>query len=399
MSKKRVTFLVAAIAVTAAIVASLTTWFAMNQREEGMYLTNDEYDTLMSYYEMQEVNKIINENFYEDVDQQKVLVGALKGMVAALGDKYSAYYTKEEFASYKERLDGNFDGLGFQMKKDEATGYAQITKIVEGSAAEKAKIPVGSYITEVEGQNTRDLDLETIVSMVQQVPEGTDVHLKIKTDGEEKEYNLTCIAIQIPSVRTNMLTSKIGYINILEFSDHTSDEFKKALESLGEEGAESMVLDLRQNPGGLVKQTTEVADMMLSEGKTIVYTQDKTGEKSSYTSTEEILWDKPIVILVDSVTASSAEILAGALQDNERAEIVGEQTFGKGIIQSLIDIPQTGAGVKITSATYFTPNGNNINGKGITPDHVVENKSEDLDEEKDDQMDYAVELLGGYDEE
>lgn len=225
------------------------------------------------------------------------------------------------------------------------------------------------------------------------------MHLKIMTDGEEKEYSLTCIAIQVPSVRTNMLTSKIGYINILEFSEHTPDEFKEALESLEEEGAESMVLDLRQNPGGLVKQTTQVADMLLPKGDTIVYTQDREGEKTYYTSNEDMTWDKPIVVLVDSVTASSAEILSGALQDNGRAEIVGEQTYGKGIIQSIIDIPQTGAGVKITSATYYTPNGNNIHGTGITPDHIVENTDESLSEEKDNQMDYAVELLGGYDEE
>lgn len=399
MSKKRALFLVVIVGITMAILGSVSSYYIIKygQNNGSFYVTGEQYETMMELYDLKDLNQIIRDNYYEDVDEQTLIDGALSGMVDSLGDEYSEYYTKEEFQQFDEQYEGSYIGLGAMISAG-SSGYPEIVEIFADTPMYENEVQVGSHIISINGENLKGKDLEYIGSLMRGEA-GTKLTIEIEYAGEVKEYTMARTNLTSQMVFSNMVTDEIGYINIKEFSGDCVEEFNTALESIDQEGASGVIIDLRDNPGGFMDHVTQIADRLLPEC-TIVSTKDKNGEQNVWKSDGEY-WDKPIVVLINENSASAAEVLTGALQDNQRATVVGVTSFGKGVVQSLIELPQSGAGVKLTTAVYYTPSGKMIQGTGIQPDIEVQLPQEVLDnpsqmtEETDTQLQKAIEVLQG----
>lgn len=338
--------------------------------------------------------------YYKEIDTDTLRDGMLKGMVTSLGDKYSAYYTAEEYKKLQESTYAYITGIGVVLTTmDDNSGF-KVLKVYEDTPAEKGGILEGDVITEVDGYSASDVSMNELVTNLRG-EEGSIAHLKVKRFTKDGATNLTFdierARIDVPTIYHEMADPEnaIGYIEIAEFGGKTDEEFIEAYDELLAEGAKSFVIDLRNNPGGVVNTATKVADRILPEGL-IVYTEDRFGNRQEIFS-DEVCIDAPMVVLVNSNTASSAEILSGALHDYGYATIIGEKTYGKGIVQSIAGL-YDGSAVKYTHSTYYTPKGTNINGIGITPDIEVEfDYSGPLDEsyeyKYDSQMAKAMEIL------
>jgi len=316
----------------------------------------------------------IDNYFLYDIDYDAMADDVYKAMVSSLGDKYSAYYTAEEYAALMSSTNGTYAGLGALVSKDEATGYIQIISLFEGSGAGEAGIEEGDLITAVEGASTVDMELSYATSLLKG-EEGTKVTITVNrpSTGETWDAVVTRNKIEITSVAGMMLDDGVGIIAISEFDAVTVNQFTKVLKELTDEGMTSLIIDLRDNPGGLVSSVVAIVDELLPEGL-IVYTEDKDGNKNEYSS-DASYNDIPLVVLINGNSASASEIMAGAIQDYNRGVLIGTQSFGKGIVQTIKPF-QDGSAIKLTVSTYYTPNGRCIHGTGITPDIVLEYDSE-----------------------
>ena len=313
--------------------------------------------------------------------------------MAEFGDEYSVYYDEEEYAELTEDSDGVFEGIGAYLTQNAETKVVTVVRPIPGSPAEKAGLLADDIIVEVDGENVVGDDLDVTVSKIRGEA-GTTVQIGVKRRGQKNTlyFDIVRASVESVSVEGEMLEDKIGYIYISEFTDVTSEQFNEQLNTLKKDGMKGLVLDLRGNPGGSVRTSVEVADMLLKEGL-VVYTEDKKGERSEYTSDAEHYYDDPLVVLVDSGSASAAEILTGALKDYKAGKVIGTTTFGKGIVQQVMPLGD-GSGVKITISKYYTPNGVNIHGVGIEPDEEIEFDSEAyLEDETDNQLDRAMEII------
>lgn len=346
---------------------------------------------------LNEIRTRIKSSYYKDVDDETLITGAAKGMVEALGDDYSEYYTKQEYNDLLDTVSGEYYGIGVIIGIDKDTKNVVIAKVFSDSPAEKAGLKQGDIFLKVNGTDVTGVTTEKLASLVKG-EQGTTVTVVIDRDGTEKTITVTRDRIEVDTVASKMLDNKIGYIIISQFGSNTADEFSSALDALVKDGAKGVVIDLRDNPGGLLDQVKSVADKLLPKG-TIVYTLDKSGNKTEYSSAASYV-DIPIVVLVNGNSASASEILAGAVQDYGRGKIVGTTTFGKGIVQTMLPIiTKSGAGLKLTTSTYYTPNGRSIHEKGIEPDVVVD-LTQDLKDNpakltisNDNQLQKAIEVL------
>lgn len=346
---------------------------------------------------LNEIRTRIKSSYYKDVDDETLITGAAKGMVEALGDDYSEYYTKQEYNDLLDTVSGEYYGIGVIIGIDKDTKNVVIAKVFSDSPAEKAGLKQGDIFLKVNDTDVTGVTTEKLASLVKG-EQGTTVTVVIDRDGTEKTITVTRDKIEVDTIASKMLDNKIGYIIISQFGSNTADEFSSALDTLVKDGAKGVVIDLRDNPGGLLDQVKSVADKLLPKG-TIVYTLDKSGNKTEYTSAASYV-DIPIVVLVNGNSASASEILAGAVQDYGRGKIVGTTTFGKGIVQTMLPIiTKSGAGLKLTTSTYYTPNGRSIHEKGIEPDVVVD-LTQDLKDNpakltisNDNQLQKAIEVL------
>ena len=338
------------------------------------------------------LNGLIDQYYIGDVDETDLSEGVYKGYIEGLKDPYSVYYDEEETAQMNESLSGEFGGVGALMSQDRETGVITILQVYDGSPAQEAGMQDGDTLYKVEGEEVTGQDLSDVVSKVKG-EKGTQVTLTVlRADtGEEEELIVTRDTIEAQTVSYEMKEGKTGYIRITEFDAVTYDQYREALEDLEGQGMEKLVVDLRSNPGGNLDTVCDILDLMLPEGL-IVYTEDKNGEREEYTSDEEHQFDKPLVVLMDGYSASASEIFAGAIQDYGLGQIVGTQSYGKGVVQSIFDL-QDGTSVKLTVAEYFTPKGRSIDGEGITPDVEVEYQYDENDPEADNQLDRAMEVL------
>lgn len=338
------------------------------------------------------IETLIEEMYYlEEVDEETMREGAYEGIVAALGDPYSVYYTPEEAEEIFAQSEGIYYGIGAYVQLDTVTGYGMITGTIKGTPAEEAGLRAGDIIYKVEGEDMYGLDLTQVVARIKG-EEGTKVHITLVRDGEELEVDVERRKIESPTVEYSMLDDKMGYVQITEFDDVTVHQFSEALGSLKDNHAEGMILDLRANPGGNLYAVVDIADMLLGEGL-IVYTEDKQGHKETYNSDAGMEIDIPIVILVDGNSASASEVLSGALKDHGKATLVGTTTFGKGIVQTIRTL-RDGSAVKLTISAYYTPSGTNIHGTGIEPDVIVEFDGDAYyNEDFDNQLEKAKEVL------
>lgn len=313
----------------------------------------------------------IKKNYYKDIDNETLNTGLIKGVVNSLDDPYSEFMTKEELKKFMESTNGKYVGVGLVVSPGN-DGYITVVSPIKGSPAYKAGIKSGDRIIKVDEV---EYSAETMQDAVNKMrgEEGKTVNITVLREEQKQkkvhEFKIKRETIKLQTVDGRILEKNIGYIAISEFDKPTYDDFMKELEALKKKGAQKLVLDLRGNPGGLLDVCTKIADVFLDKG-TIVYTKYKDGKKDYYYSDEK-KEDMPLVVLVNGGSASASEIVSGALKDRKRAKLVGTQTFGKGIVQRLFNLPYETA-VKLTISEYFTPNGNNIHKVGITPDVVVE---------------------------
>ena len=356
--------------------------------EEKRQLFNEKLDAIMTY---------IDYFYYEEIDDDVIYDEMLHAALDALGDPYSTYYSPEEYDLLLESASGKYSGIGASISQNVETGQVLIVKPFIDSPAMKAGVLPGDEIRKIDGMSIEGLDLNEIVSYLKGEA-GTKVTVTFLREGEEVEISIIRAEIVVQFVSSRMLNDDTGYIMVSEFEETTAEQFSNAVDELLEKGMKGLVIDLRDNPGGLVDSVVAMLDRIAPKGSLLVYTEDKYGQRESdYALSDESL-DIPIVVIMNGNSASSSEIFAGAVQDLGLAKIVGTQSFGKGIVQAVIPIMQDLSGIKITSSRYYTPKGVCIHGVGITPDRVVE-LDEDLKKtlieqrDHDNQIDAAVEML------
>ena len=375
-------------ALTGALLTLLVVSLAacgLQHINEGIISSDTE--TKLSY-----LKKLIDETYLHDVKEKDLNEGIYKGYIEGLGDQYSAYYDKKETKELTESLDGSFSGIGAVMTQDANNGVITITRVYDDSPAKKAGIKAGDVLYRVEEKTVTGKDLDKVVSWIKG-KKGTKVNLTLLrgTNSDKIKVTATRDVINVETVKYKVLENQIGYISISEFDSVTGAQFAKALKQLQKKKIEGLVVDLRNNPGGSLSTVCDILDSILPKGL-IVYTKDKNGKKEEYTSDEKHRLTPPMSVLVNGQSASASEIFAGAVQDYGKAEIVGTQTYGKGVVQNLFDL-KDGTCVKLTTSEYFTQKGRNIDGKGITPDVKIEYKYNAKDPKADNQLDKAVSVV------
>lgn len=362
--------------ITAALVGSILTSGALGIKVTLFGGTDDKYAKLERLYQY------IETSYYEEVDMDVLMEGAYKGFVDALEDPYSAYMTAEEYADWMTTIEGEYSGIGVTFTQDKEGNFLVIS-VEKESPAEKAGMKAGDIITKV---NDKTYDNMDILANDIKGKEGTSVKITYLRDGKETSVDIIRKKIVQHSVSHEMLDDKTGYISITSFVNNTYDDFMKALADVESKGAEKLILDLRDNGGGLLTSCINIADEFLDKG-IVVSVEGRNQEKKDYKS-KNGKTDLETVVIVNENSASAAEILAAALKDNG-FKLVGQTTFGKGVIQSTIEM-NDGSALKWTIMQYFSPNGSVINKKGITPEFIVEN---DNNADKDEQLEKAKEIL------
>ena len=372
---------------------SMYTYFKQNPTLQFVKGEKSDIDTYLS-----KIKKAIDKNFLwqDKIDEEKLKDGAIKGYVEGLGDKYTEYISKDEMKKFTENINGSFMGIGIYMIADESSGKIIVYHPIPDSPADKAGIKAGDIIASVNGVEYGYDDFNTIADHIKGEV-GTKVKLVIERDGKNIDFEIERAKIETNPITSKMLEKDIGYLNLPSFDKDVSKKLKEKIDDLTAKGAKSLILDLRNNGGGMVDECEEITDLFLDKDKTIMTTKDKKGNVQKSVTKNKKTYDLPLVILVNENTASASEILTGALKDNNRIKVIGTKTYGKGVIQSVFNLSD-GSGLKITTAEYFTPNGIEINKKGITPDIEVKLpdtvKSVYAVEEKDDtQLKKAIEEL------
>lgn len=368
---------------------------ASNQSNESSSMWADEEVN----EKIDEINEYIDDYFYFEIDEEKQEEALYDAVLAGLDDPYSVYYTEEEFEELQETNSGEYVGIGAVVTQD-VDMLVSIVRPIKGSPAEEAGLMAEDIIVEVDGVEIIDQELTVVVDMIRG-EEGTKAQIKIyrPSTGEYMDFEVERRVVENYSVSYKMLEDNIGYILVEQFYDNTCTEFIEAFEDLESQGAKAMVVDLRDNPGGLLTAVVDMCDYLMKEGP-IVTTKDKHGNiLQQYSSTDEEYTDIPMAVLINGNSASASEIFAGALQDTGVAEIVGTTSYGKGIVQSVIPLSD-GTAIKITVAKYFTPNENDIHEIGIVPDYEVEladgrTNAVSIDYADDLQLHKAEEVLKG----
>lgn len=341
------------------------------------------------------IEEVIDEYYYQDadIDVDAMTEGMYAGMVDALGDPYSVYYTEEEWNDLMQETEGIYYGIGAYLMLDTNTGFGKVSGVIANTPAQEAGLRADDLICAVDGESVLGLELSEIVARVKG-KEGTTVHLTIYREGEKDylEVDVKRRKIEAPTVNYEMIENNIGYIQITEFDGVTTDQFTEALTAVRNSGAKGLVLDLRGNPGGSLTTVVDIAREILPKGL-IVYTEDKYGERDEYSCDGKKELDIPLVVLVNGNSASASEILAGAIKDYGKGVLIGTTTFGKGIVQRVLPLTD-GTALKLTISAYYTPKGNNIHGVGIEPDIVCEFDSDAYyEKDADNQLERAVEEL------
>ena len=348
---------------------------------------------------------IVKTFYYEDVDEEVLYEGALDGMISALGDQYSWFVNEEAFQELKEETQGEYTGIGVTVSIDAADGLLTVIAPIEDTPAFKAGITPGDKIIAIDGVQISASNYREAITMLRgnadAAGETAVLTLKRADTGVMEDISIVREKIHLITAKSKMLPDNIGYIRITSFGENTYNEFKENFDALGGENLNGLVIDLRNNGGGTLTSTLDVADTFLDEGL-ITYFQYKNGDKKEYTSDADIV-DIPISVIVNGQSASASEVLAAALRDRGRATLVGEKTYGKGVVQTILPFIKTNKGqtaIYITTSKYFTPSGVCINGTGIEPDITVsladeylETGYDNLTMEQDSQLKAAWEIL------
>lgn len=347
-----------------------------------------------NYDRLDEVREILDSEYYKDIDPDLLVEGAIKGMVNSVGDPYTVFFNAQEYKDFNDDGDGKYVGIGVMVgiKEDKIV----VISPFEGSPAYNAGIKTGDFITKVEGVPYTGQELDKAVSVIKGT-EGDPVVLTIMTDGIERDVTILRASITIVNVKSEMLEGDIGLVTLLQFSSGTSAQVKEALDSLKAQGAKGYILDFRGNPGGFLDEAVNIGSLFIKEGETVIYTMDKYDQKKIYPSVGGDYIGIPLVVMIDGGSASASEVVAGALKDYGAATLVGDKSFGKGIVQMVYEVG-VAEGLKVTVSSYYSPKGINIHGTGIEPDIKVllpEDVVTPLTIDNDTQLQKAVEALRG----
>lgn len=326
------------------------------------------------------------DTFYLDTDKVKkedLQNGMYKGLMNSIDDKYAQYYTPDEYNDFQETNNGQYGGIGAYVSQNSDTGDIVIVNPFDGAPAKEAGIKPGDIIVDIDGTSVVGMELSDAVTLMKGEPD-TDVSVKVLRDGEYIDVNITRKVVDVPTVKHEIIENgDIGYIYVSGFDKVTSTQFRQALDDIEAKNAKALIVDIRDNGGGMLDVVVDMLDRLLPEGL-LVYTETNQGRDEEYYSTNEESYDKPMAVLINGYSASASEVFAGAVQDYKAGTIIGTTSYGKGIVQSIFSLNKDGDGsaIKLTTARYYTPNGRNIHGIGITPDITVE-YNEELVEERD----------------
>ena len=401
LKRQRIYKSIMLVILTAFITCIVTTAFLANKFDIGnnslsSLIGNNSTETDNLINSIRSIESIIQKYYLKEIDEQAVIDGAIDGYVSALGDPYTEYIPANEMEEYTENIMGNYVGIGIYMVQNTEKNAIEVLTPIKESPAEAAGILPGDIITAVDGVEYSGEEM-TAASNSIKGEEGTKVKLTILRGTETLEIEITRSKINTNPVISEIIENNIGYLEISSFDEGTADEFKNKYENLKNQGITSLIIDLRNNGGGLVDEALQIADYIVPKGKELLITVDKDNKEVIEKAEEDVLIDMPIVVLVNENSASASEILAGALKDLGEATLVGTTTYGKGVIQQVLSL-RNGSGLKITVEEYYTPNRNKIDGIGIEPDETVElpQTVENpllVTREEDTQFQKAIELL------
>lgn len=386
-----------ALLTVVCVTASASATLPMFKQQGDVTISREEYNRLRQYEKLDFLMQLVETYYYEDVDTDEMLESAAVGLIAGIGDVYSMYYTKEDMEAFNEETEGEYAGIGCQLLADPTDQMITVTRVFKGSPAEEAGMRSGDKIAYVNDLYYSAYEMDAAVDVMRGTP-GESVKVTVLRDLETVDFDITRKVVNINYVEYEILDGNIGYVMVYDFLGDAVEGFRKALEAFQEAGVTGMIVDLRNNGGGLLDASVEMADMILPEG-TVVSIRDKSGAEEAYTIDDEY-YDVPMVVLVNGYSASASEILSGAVRDTGEGTLVGTETFGKGVVQSVIDFPD-GSGLKVTTARYFTPSGECIHGVGIEPDVEVELDEaavtrygiNNLPHDQDAQLQKAIELI------
>ncbi len=377
-------------ALVAAVTFIVTSFFSLRHFNEKVQAVKEK---AAKYERLEMLDTYVRKHYYTDLDEDSLMNGMLKGYVAGLQDPYSQYLTPQEYATLVEKESGTAVGIGVtaQLQED---GYILITEVQEGSPAEEAGLEAKDIIVGVEDQDVSELTFDQAVDMIKGETD-TRVRLRIRRGDTERNYTIVRKAFDVKTVKGRLLTRNIGYISISNFRDNTSEQFRETLDELMANGATALIFDVRNNGGGLLRSLEEILDPLLPEGEIAIATyQDGSTDTVVYSDANEL--DIPMVVLINGSSASAAELFAASLRDFGKAKLVGETTFGKGIMQITTSM-EDGSGLTLTIATYQTTRSDCYHGVGVVPDQEVESGEETViskvDPQTDPQLAAAMELL------
>lgn len=385
--------LLTAVCVSASAAAALP----MFKQQGDVTISREEYNRLKQYEKLDLLMQLVELYYYEDVDTDEMLESAAMGLIAGIGDVYSVYYTKEDMEAFNEETEGEYAGIGCQLLADPTDQMITVTRVFKGSPAEEAGMRSGDKIVYVNDVYYSAYEMDAAVDVMRGTP-GEDVKVTVLRGLDTVDFDITRKVVNINYVEHEILDGNIGYVMVYDFLGDAVDGFRTALEAFQAANVTGMIIDLRNNGGGLLDASVEMADMILPEG-TVVSIRDKNGAEEAFTIDSEY-YDVPMVVLVNGYSASASEILSGAIRDTGEGTLVGTRTFGKGVVQSVIDFPD-GSGLKVTTARYFTPSGECIHGVGIEPDVEIELDEDvvtryglnNLPHDQDAQLQKAIELI------
>lgn len=372
------------------VIVSMVTIIIMNNNEQTSLLNR--IDGKLS-----SIEQIVDKDYLREIDENKIFDETIKGYVEGLNDEYSQYFTKEELDKYKtDNIEGQFVGIGVYIIQDTEKNAIRVLAPIKGSPAEKAGILAGDYIVKVDDQAYTGEQITEATNKMKG-KEGTKVKIQIIRDEKNLDFEVERANVRVNPVEADIYEENIGYLKISSFDQGSGSEVTKKVEELKEKNIKSLMIDLRNNGGGIVDEAIEIADLFTNKDSTLLITKDKHGNENISKAKKDKVIEVPIIVLTNENTASASEILAGALKDNNVAKIVGTTTFGKGVIQELLTM-KDGTGLKLTTNEYYTPNRNKINKVGIEPDEKIELPEEyknilSIPKEVDTQLNKAIELL------
>ncbi len=408
MRNKFLNGFLAGLAATFVVMAIVVTVFAnkINEnltRENASVKTENTANAKTEVTDQQVMQKIdtleglINKYYMDKVDKNTMAEGIYKGLLSSLKDPYSVYYTKDEYTALMESSSGVYYGIGATVTSDVKTGVLSIVKPFVGGPAYEAGVLPGDVLYKVNGEEVTGKDITEVVGKIKG-EEGTKVTVSIIREGKNKpiDFTITRKKVEVPTIEYQMLENKIGYIAVSEFDEVTAEQFRAAIDDLEKQGEKGLVVDIRNNPGGLLDTVVDMLRRMLPKGM-IVYTEDKYGKRDEYKCDGKEEFNKPLAVLINGNSASASEIFAGAIQDYKKGTLVGTTSFGKGIVQSILPL-NDGTAIKVTVSKYYTPKGRNIHKIGITPDVTIELKESlrqkvVIDKKEDNQLQKALQIL------